>query len=60
MYIVIISYKPTDSIFDIIRCNTYEDAKSIIKDAKFHDTYNNGVYIPSYEIFKIKKIRESK
>ncbi len=57
MYIVMISYKPTDSIFDIIKCNTYEDAEELIKDSKFHKEYDNGVHKPTYEIYKIKKVK---
>jgi len=60
MFIVMISHKPTDSIFDIIKCNSIEDAKEIINDTKFHKEYDNGVYKPTYEIYKIKKIKRGK
>lgn len=52
-----ITHRPTDSTFDIIQCDTLKDAKTRIKDSKFHNEYNNGVYAPTYEIYTIKKVK---
>ena len=57
MYIVMITNKPTYSNFDIIKCDTLKDAKTRIKDSKFHNEYHNGVYAPTYEIYTIKKVK---